>query len=234
MKPIFAAILTAGALSTGALCAAGAPALAQPFGPPPGPAVPGHDLREQIDGLQHRIDDGVRAGQLDHAEFDRASRTLNDIRGDEMRMRMNHDGRLSDMDRAVLQHRIDELSRSIHWMREHGPMVPAPGAPVPPPPRPMPMPGAPLGGAWSLDQREDWIQHSIDRGRDDGSLNRREAFRAQRALDDIRRMQAHLVARDHGNLTGADRLYLEQRLDRLRGGLHWMRENSEAAPWARP
>ena len=226
MKPIFAALLSASAL-----CLAGAPALAQTFGPPPGAAMPGHDFRGQIDGLQHRIDDGVRVGQLDRGEYDRASRTLNDIRGAEMRMRMDHAGRLSDGDRAVLQQRIDQLSRSIHWMREHGPMQPPAMQPPPPPPQ---GPPPPAPGDWSLDQRENWIQQSIDRGRADGSLTRREALRAQRGLDSIRRTQGDLIARDHGRLNDTDRFYLEQRLDRLRGGLHWMRQNQDVVPWARP
>lgn len=218
MKPFLVALLAAAALTTGAApTLALALALAQP-GFAPGGAIAGHDFREQIETLQQRINDGVQSGQLDRGEYDRAQGGLNAIRQEEGRMRMNHGGRLSDMDRGVLQQRIDELARSIHWMREHGAMAP------PPPPAPAP-------GAWSLDQREAWLQERIERARANGSLNRREAFRAQRGLDDIRRTQADLVARDGGMLNGADRHYIEERLDHLRATLNWMQDQP---PWTRP
>ena len=40
--------------------------------------------------------------------------------------------------------------------------------------------------AWDLSRRIDWLQRRIDRGREDGSLDRREAYRVQSALDEIR------------------------------------------------
>jgi hypothetical protein len=212
MKPFLAALLAAGALTAGAT-----PVLAQP-GFAPGAVLPGHDFHQQLEDLQRRINDGVREGQLDRGEFDRAQGALNSIRAEEGRMRMNHGGELTDMDRGVLQQRIDELSRSIHWMRDHGPL--------PPPPVPVPAPGV-----WSLDQREAWLQERIDRGRANGSLDRREVFRAERGLQDIRRMQADLTARDGGMLNPPDRHYLEERIDQLRSTLNWMQD---LPPWARP
>lgn len=228
MKPILAALLCASALGVAA------PVLAQPYpGQPypgrPSDVAPGHDLRGQLDTLESRIRDGVRDRQIDDREFDRAIRELNSIRDQERDLRARGGG-LSDVDRGMLQQRIDQLSRSIHWMREHGPMpgmTPPPPVVAPPPP--------PMGpGAWSLNQREDWLQQRIERGRADGSLDRREAYRAQRALNDIRAMQARLTRRGHGRLNDADRTYIEQRLDRLRDGLRWMRDNGERSPWARP
>ena len=120
---------------------------------------------------------------------------------------------------------------------EFGGFGPLPG-PMPgmtPPPPPVVGPPPPMApGAWSLDRREDWIQQRINQGRMDGSLDRREAARAQRTLNEIRATQAQLTRRGHGRLSDTDRIYIEQRLDRLRDGLHWMRDNGERAPWMRP
>jgi hypothetical protein len=186
-----------------------------------------------LDALESRIRDGVRDRQLDRGEFDRATRELNSIRSQEQTLRARGGG-LSDVDRGMLQQRIDQLTRSIHWMREHGPM-PGPMPGMTPPPPPVVGPPPPMApGAWSLDRREDWIQQRINQGRMDGSLDRREAARAQRTLNEIRATQAQLTRRGHGRLSDTDRIYIEQRLDRLRDGLHWMRDNGERAPWMRP
>ncbi len=208
-----------------------APALAQPHGPPPGPAMAGHDLRGQLEELERRIQDGDRQHQLDRGEFDRATRELQNIRDAERDMRLRNRGELNDYDRGVLQQRIDQLSRSIHWMRENGP-GPRPGVSPPPAPPPAVVP-LPAPGQWSLDQREDWIQQSINRGRADGSLDGREFRRAQSTLNDIRSTQAYMLRRGHGRLRDYDRMQLEQRLERLRASLHWMRGNGEMAPWGR-
>jgi hypothetical protein len=232
MKPILVALLCASAIG------AAVPAMAQPYYPPPpgppGAAVAGHDFREQLDTLERRIQDGERAHQIDRGEFDRATRELGNIRDSERNMRERSGGRLNEYDRGALQTRIDQLARSIHWMRENGPGLPPPDRMPPPPPMGGPMSPPPPVVGWSLVQRETWLQQRIDRGRADGSLDRRETFRAQRALNDIKTLQAQLTRRDHGRLNETDRLYIEQRLETLRNSLHWMRENREMAPWARP
>jgi hypothetical protein len=65
--------------------------------------------------------------------------------------------------------------------------------------------GAPEG----LQQRIDWLQQRIERGRADGSLTRQEARRAQLELNDLRR-QADI---------------LDQRLDNLSRTIRWSRNN---------
>ncbi len=226
MRTAIAALLCASALGVAA------PVLAQPYGPPDrmpaGPAMAGHDLRGQLETLEHRIQDGDRSGQLDRGEFDRATRELQNIRDAERNMRARNGGELTDVNRGMLQQRIDQLARSIHWMREHGPTPPP--VVTPPPPVIAPPPPGPM--AWSLERREAWMQERIDRSRTDGSLSRREAYRAQRALSDIRSTQARFMRRDYGRLSDAHRAYIEQRLDRLRDSLRWMRGNGETAPWA--
>lgn len=89
--------------------------------------------------------------------------------------------------------------------------------------------GAP--GAWNLDRRIDWMQRRIDRGRQDGSLDRREAFRAQSALSDINRDMRRMQRRNGGMLDDRQRDMLSGRLDRLNDQIHWLRQNDERRPW---
>jgi len=235
IKAITALALCATALSSAA------PALAQGYPPQrvneaPGVAQPGHGFREQLDQLDSRIRTGIQSGEIDRGEADRANRELGSIREEMMRLRQG--GELSDIDRGRLQERLDGLSRSIHWMREHGPVGTTPAGP---PPRyddrpPMAQnPGMTQGaGAWTLERREAWMQERIDRARADGSLSRRDAYRAQASLNQVKLMQSRMLRRDRGQLTDADRISLEQRLDRLRDSMRWMRQTNETAPWARP
>jgi hypothetical protein len=227
MKSLIALAFCASALS------AAEPGLAQPYGPPPGSrgvVQPGHGLREQLDALEGRVQEGIRAGQIDRGEADRANRELGSIRGEMVRLRDANGHDLSDMDRGRLQERLDSLSRSIHWMRQNGP-APAPPARV----VTMPPPGSGqiVAGDWTLERREAWLQERITRGRADGSLSRREAYRAQAALNDIKAQQARMIRRA-GRLHDNARAVLEQRLDRLRDTIRWSRQtNDDTPPWRR-
>jgi hypothetical protein len=91
--------------------------------------------------------------------------------------------------------------------------------------------GGPERGGWDLDHRLDWLQTRISRGRDDGSLDRREAWRAQRTLDSIRNDERRMKWRHHGWLNDGDRMALQARLDQLNEQLHWLRHNDERRPW---
>jgi hypothetical protein len=238
IKTIAALALCATALSSAA------PALAQGYAPPRdgemrGAAQPGHGLREQLDQLDARIRQGIQSGDIDRGEADRANRELGSIREEMMRLRAQG-GELSDMDRGRLQERLDSLSRSIHCMREHGPVA---GQPNVPPPRyddhqpmnPGMSPGMNQGmGAWTLERREAWMQERIDHARADGTLTRRDAYRAQASLNQVKALQARMLRRGHGQLRDVDRQYLEQRLDHVRDTMRWLRQSNETAPWARP
>ena len=180
--------------------------------PPVVAGVPAGDFRSQLQTLQDRLDAGVRERTIDRIEFDRATRELTRIR-DDMRARWS-DGRMDERDRMEVQHRIDDLARSIHWARETGrPPIPGPGP-----------------GGFSLQQREDWLQQRIERGRADGTLDRRTAWQATRMLSDIRRDEARLMRRDRGVLTPRDRQFVESRLDRLRDMVRSARD-ADRAPW---
>jgi hypothetical protein len=231
MKSLIALALCASAVSVAA------PALAQSYGPPPGSHAvvePGHGLREQLDTLEGRVQDGIRAGQIDRGEADRANRELGSIRAEMSRLREANGRDLSDMDRGRLQERLDALSRSIHWMRQNGP-APAPMPPprvvtMPPPAYGQPGSGQAVAGDWSLERREAWLQERISKARADGSLSRRDAYRAQRGLNDIKAAQARMMRHGRGHLRASDRAILEQRLERLRDTIRWSRQTNENAP----
>jgi hypothetical protein len=81
--------------------------------------------------------------------------------------------------------------------------------------------GAPAG-PW---QRIGFLQQRIDRGIRDGSLDRREAWRAQRELRTIRE-DAWRMRRDNGGrLTPEASATLQGRLDSLSRSIRWMRRN---------
>ncbi len=90
-------------------------------------------------------------------------------------------------------------------------------------------PGGP--GGWDLDHRMDWMQDRINQGRQDGSLNGREASRVQRALNGIRAAERHDRWRNGGGLNDYDRQALQDRLDRLNDQIRWLRHNDVARPW---
>jgi hypothetical protein len=76
--------------------------------------------------------------------------------------------------------------------------------------------------AWD---RIDFLQHRIDRGREDGSLNRHEAIRAEADLHQIHDMAAQMRDRDGGTLNATDESYIQGRLDNLGRQIRWDRHN---------
>ena len=84
------------------------------------------------------------------------------------------------------------------------------------------------GGFWRgapSDPREriEFLQHRIDRGIQDGSLDRHEARSALRDLDKVRSKARDLYRRDHGQLSGGHQEEIEHRLDDLSRRLRWDR-----------
>ena len=75
------------------------------------------------------------------------------------------------------------------------------------------------GAAWSLEQREQWVQQRLDQASNGGTSTQ---GRAQ--LDAIRAEQAKLTAA-HGGLTQTDHVYLNHRIDQLNASL------GQTAPW---
>jgi hypothetical protein len=87
--------------------------------------------------------------------------------------------------------------------------------------------------SWDIDRREQWLDERIERGRADGSLDKKEAHKVHDKLRDIRQLEGRMRKRDGGYLNDADRGVLEDKLDDLSRQIHWMRENNERAPWER-
>lgn len=118
--------LIAAALAATALTAISAPAMAQPYGPPPpapeyGPQHPGAmNIDQRIDWMQGRINHGRMDGALDPREAERCQAELNSIRSEVKRDRLHHWGQLRGGDRQHLEQRLDQLSATIHWMRDDG------------------------------------------------------------------------------------------------------------------
>jgi hypothetical protein len=91
-----------------------------------------------------------------------------------------------------------------------------------------PPPYQPGAGDWPIDRREAWLQERITNGRANGSLSRREAYRAQSTLDDIKMTQARMMRHSGGRLRDDQREMLNQRLSRLSDMLR-----GDRPPWAR-
>jgi Glycine zipper 2TM domain len=121
-------LLASAALSASILAAA--PVAAQDYRPAPGYAAPGYaaqgsdfwrgapsDTWQRIDYLERRIDNGVRDGSLSPQEARRAQMQLRQIRRDAMRMRRG--GHMSAENSAMLQTRLDALSRNLRWARRN-------------------------------------------------------------------------------------------------------------------
>jgi hypothetical protein len=81
--------------------------------------------------------------------------------------------------------------------------------------------GAPAG-PW---ERIGFLEQRINRGIQDGSLDRREAWRARSELQRIRREAWQMRRRDGGRMTAADNAALQARLDNLSRTLRWLRHN---------
>jgi len=81
--------------------------------------------------------------------------------------------------------------------------------------------GAPAGSR----QRIDWLQRRINRGRADGTIDRREAYQAQRELSDIRRMAMRSRSRGQDDIVQA-------RLDQLSQRIRWDRRNNNGYGYA--
>ena len=74
-------------------------------------------------------------------------------------------------------------------------------------------------------ERIQFLQDRIDRGIADGSLDRREGFRANRELANIRRWIRQMHYDDAGRLGPQQRADVQARLDGLSRQIRWMRHD---------
>ena len=80
------------------------------------------------------------------------------------------------------------------------------------------------GAAWSLEQREQWVQQRLDQADSSGTAPGAQLTQGRAQLDAIRAEQAKLTAA-HGGLTQTDHIYLNHRIDQLNASL------GQTAPW---
>ena len=111
MSHRFTSFALAGALGVLALTATPAISLAHI------PSHP-HSISGRLHNQQHRIVQGVREGQLSPAETSQLEREEFGIRRARYRMRQD-DGHLGPVERARLQHRLNEASQDIYQDRHN-------------------------------------------------------------------------------------------------------------------
>lgn len=74
---------------------------------------------DRIQFLQDRINRGVADGSLSRQQAWRANRELNGVRMWMRRMHFQNGGQLTPDQRAMVQARLDSVSRQIRWMRHN-------------------------------------------------------------------------------------------------------------------
>ena len=89
-------------------------ATAQPYGRDRGEWMP---IEARLDRLDHRIDQGIRSGQLTRNEAYRLRGEFRDVARLEARYSRNG---LSNWERADLDRRFDRLSAQVRWERRDG------------------------------------------------------------------------------------------------------------------
>lgn len=168
------------AAAVGALTLA-APASAQGYGG-------WQPINQRQAQLDHRIDRGVRSGDLTRREAANLRAEFNQIARIEADYRRNG---LSAWERADLDRRFDDLSSRIRWERNDR---------------------QERGGWTPINQRQRQLDARIDAGVRDGSLSRREASRLRAEFQDIAALEARYR---RGGLDHRERAELERRFDRL-------------------
>lgn len=167
------------AAAVGALTLA-APASAQSYGG-------WQPINQRQAQLDHRIDQGVRNGDLTRREAATLRAEFNQIARIEADYRRNG---LSNWERADLNRRFDNLSSRIRWERSDR-----------------------QDRGWTpINQRQRQLDARIDVGVRDGSLSRREAVRLRAEFQDIAALEARYR---RGGLDSRERADLERRFDRL-------------------
>ncbi len=72
------------------------------------------NIKERIEVLQGRIDQGIRSGALTRGEAARVQRELDGVREERARILREQDGQISHPQRERLNRRLDEIARLIH------------------------------------------------------------------------------------------------------------------------
>ena len=84
---------------------------------------------------------------------------------------------------------------------------------------------------WSIGQRESWLDSRIDRARDDGAIDGRQARQLHDAVRNIRTDEDRMRDDSYGDLSGYDRDNLSSRIDGVANRLDNLSDHEFAAPW---
>lgn len=199
---------------------------AQPYGGPSygAPAYGGPAYWQPIDqrqaNLDHRIDVGVRNGQLTRAEALRLRSEFRAIAQLEARYRV---GGLSAWERADLDRRFDALSARIRFERTD---------------RQDRDPWAHNGPGWNngpgrwmnINQRQANLDARIDAGVRSGQITRAEAFRLRAEFQQIARLETRYRA---GGLSQWEMADLDRRFDALSARIRYERTDGQQYGWRR-
>jgi len=191
----------------------------------------------------HRIDQGVKSGQLTGEEAAKLRQEEKNIRQEEQQYKA--DGVLTKEERKDLQKDLNAVSKEIRQEKHDGETRPG-AAPLPPKPpvgNRMPgqppighrMPGQPpnvsimpISPKPGINERQGNQQMRIDNGIKSGELTRREAARLERKEAKIGRMEKRMKA--DGDFTPEERARLQKRLDATSNQIHQEKQDAQNRP----
>jgi len=81
------------------------------------------------------------------------------------------------------------------------------------------------GAPATVGERLMWLDLRVQHGIRDGSITQDEAARVTLMLQQTRAVHERLLARDHGQLTARDTLYMQHRLNNMSSQIRWARDN---------
>ena len=152
-------------------------------------AGPSDQIRGKMNGLQRRIDEGVRSGTLTAQEAQRVQNQLNSIRKSFDSAVQNG---LSDRETKQFNHRIDALNKDVSKERHDR---------------------EDTRSAGKIDRRISELQKRIDAGSHSGSLTPVETRNLQSRLDEIR--SHYERAQKDGRLSDQEIRAIQTRIDKL-------------------
>jgi hypothetical protein len=110
---------------------------------------------------------------------------------------------------------------------------PRPAPPVPAPAAASAQAGTPVSpvGAWTLEDRQDWLIGRLHRAQDEHDIDGAEAERMYKEVGAMRDFKKRLSDRHGGSITVGERAAQEKRLDTLVAQIHWLNASAFQRPW---
>ena len=118
---------------------------------------------------------------------------------------------------------------ALAWSQDHTQPAPPMAAP-PPAATPAGTPSGP-GGAWTLEEREDWLIGRLHRAQEEHDIDDSEAERVYGEVGSMRDLEKRISEHHGGSLTPREIAAQEHHLDSLVAQIHWLHENVFQRPW---